>query len=458
MKRRIEAVVLPSETRIREFDAKLLVACAAAERGLCGVVGAKKVIDQIAASLPPSIYVGKSLTNRNLFIFRMLRRLGHRVVAWDEEGLVYSSPELYRLTKLGTEALNEPARLFAWGEENAEAWRAHAGFRGAPIHVTGNPRADLLRPELRAFFASEAQALQERYGRFILVNTNFSRINHFYPQLSRQRRLLQDAGGVIRDDGDPRLGLAAHKEALYRHFLDAVPALARRFPEITVIVRPHPSENEQTWRVAGGAHANVVVDRTGNAIPWLMAAGAVVHNGCTTAVETFLLDRRAIAFQPVRDERYDLYLPNQLSVSAADQAGLLDRCAASIDGTLDIAPDAAAAQERIADRHVAARRGAPAFEGILDILIADATAAVDAPAPYVRLAASCAAGSRALLKRAQALLPGHPNNSAYLQHMFPPLSQDEVEQRIARLGDLLGRFHGLRVRRQAESVYAIEAA
>ena len=43
---------------------------------------------------------------------------------------------------------------------------AYPDFNGAPIHVLGNPRSDLLRPELRGFYADQADALKRKVWRF----------------------------------------------------------------------------------------------------------------------------------------------------------------------------------------------------------------------------------------------------------------------------------------------------
>ncbi len=45
--------------------------------------------------------------------------------------------------------------------------------------LTGNPRFDLLRPELRDYYAPEAARLKKRYGPYLLVNTNFADSNHY---------------------------------------------------------------------------------------------------------------------------------------------------------------------------------------------------------------------------------------------------------------------------------------
>ena len=446
-------LILPCETRVREFEAKLLLACFAAERGWRVTVGSMRTIDSRMPRLPRGVYVNKGVTRRKVFLTRAFRRLGHVVTAWDEEGLVYASPELYRVTKVDARALNLPARLFAWGEANAEAWRGHPDYAGTPISVTGNPRADLLRPELRGYFAEEAERLVARHGRFILVNTNFSRLNHFIPGESLQRRLLEDGGGRLVAD-DPRLGLARHKQALFRHFLEAVPAVARRFPDHKLILRPHPSESPAVWKeaLAGAPNAEVVYE--GNVAAWLMAAAALVHNGCTTAVESFLLDRPAIAFQPVADERFDHPLPNGLSEPARDADELFARLEAAL-GRGEAEREAVLAPRRaLARRHVASTDGPMACEAILDALDR-----VRAEAPAEAGIADRALGRaalvrRELLKRARRL--GRMDaSSAYRQHMFPPISEAEVASSIRRFGALLGRFRTLSLRAEGGDVFTL---
>lgn len=449
-------LILPCETRHREFEAKLLLAAHAAERGWDVTVGAKKAIDQRLARLPRGVYVGKSVTARVRGLFGILRLLGHTVTTWDEEGLVFASPEVYHATKVGPGVLDLPVRLFAWGEANAEAWRSHPDYGGTPIAVTGNPRADLLRPELRGYFAPEAEALRARHGDFILINTNFSRLNHFNPGESRQRHLVEDGGAKIVTEDDPRLGLARHKEALFAAFQEMAPALARRFPDRRLVLRPHPSESPALWRglLADCPNAEVVYE--GNAAAWLMAAGVMVHNGCTTAVESFLLDRPAIAYRPVTSDLYDHPLPNSLSLEARDLDGLFARVGEALEGGAEARREALAERHAIAQRAIASIEGARACERILDALD-DLAQAPARRAPAARLGGTLLAEGNAMLKRIEARRAGHRNSAAYLAHMFPPAAQSEVHAYLARFAGLLGRFRDLRLADTGESVFRLSA-
>ncbi len=422
------------------------------------VIGSKKAINLRINSFAPSVYVSKSLTNRNLGLYRILRELGHAIVCGDEEGLVYFSAEDYLRSKVGLEAFQYAEALLAWGPENAKNWKSYAGYHGVPIYETGNPRIDLLRPELRPYFAEEARTLRERFGSFILINTNFSRLNHYYPEQSWQLRTLErahrDPGAVSEFDA----GLAAHRQKLFDAFRRAVGVLAKVFPEAAVVVRPHPSEHHRPWREAGAGRANVHVLHEGNVVPWLLAAGAVIHNGCTTGLERHVLGRPAIAYQPVTIERFEKHLPNRLSLQAFDEETLLGLVAQSLANRLAFEAEGAASRRKLLEQHLSGVDGAFAAERIVRVLGEFATGreAVGTNT-RARLRGRFGASARRWRKRVEAYLPGHRNNRRYLRRMFPGLSATAMQERVARFSRLLGRFQGLRVRPLAPDVFRVEA-
>lgn len=453
-----ETVILPCETKSREFDAKLLLACFIAEKGIKAIVGAKKVIDGLALSLPRGIYIGKSLTAKSATVLRMLRQLGYTVVAWDEEGLVWATPELYRLTKLDSRTLKELVGLFAWGEANASAIREHPGFSNIPIHLTGNPRTDLLRPELRGLFTQEVEQLIRRYGRFILINTNFSRVNHYYANESHLLNQLRRDENTNLVRNDLKIGLARHKKQLFDHFIEVLPQLADHFPEINIIVRPHPSENHQAWYEAANHKQNVKIIYEGNVVPWIMAAETIIHNSCTTAVESFLLDKIALAYCPVKSEVFDHALPNGLSVQCDNFQQLVEKVANSLQGNSPMNSINRMQYHDLAKQHLASFERTFASERIAQILQELCKKPCRKVPLFSRMAGLGTAYWRSFIKkRIEAVIPNHRNNTTYLRHLFPMTSLQEVENKVNQVSSLLGRFQHLHVNNIAENVFQIEA-
>jgi surface carbohydrate biosynthesis protein len=61
----------------------------------------------------------------------------------------------------------------------------------------------------------------------------------------------------------------------------------------------------------------VRVVHRGSVLPWLLACRALVHNGCTTAVESYAMGVPAVAYLKTFNPEYDLDyqgLPNRLSM------------------------------------------------------------------------------------------------------------------------------------------------
>jgi len=114
----LSPVIIPSEIQTREFDAKLLLACFLAESGVDVYVGARHEIHANIHHLPPSIYVAKDFRDTSVQIFNILSLLGHRIVAWDEEGLITHEPELYYRRRVAKKAISKVQEFYAWGENN----------------------------------------------------------------------------------------------------------------------------------------------------------------------------------------------------------------------------------------------------------------------------------------------------------------------------------------------------
>jgi surface carbohydrate biosynthesis protein len=116
-------LILPVETAARELDAKLLVALFAADRGMKVTLGNKALLNLRIGSLQPGVYLSHNFNAGRDRIISIAKQLGHQVVAWDEEGLVWINEESYRRRRADENALRNLEEIFLWGDEQAEALR-----------------------------------------------------------------------------------------------------------------------------------------------------------------------------------------------------------------------------------------------------------------------------------------------------------------------------------------------
>ena len=130
------------------------------------ILGSRAFLHYQVASYPRGVYLAKSMRALSNRMFTILRQLGHEIVAWDEEGLVRWKKSEYYKQRLSPITMEKTAHLLAWGPENAHIFSNYEGYRGTPIHITGNPRVDLMRPELRDYYQPIVTEIRRRYGDF----------------------------------------------------------------------------------------------------------------------------------------------------------------------------------------------------------------------------------------------------------------------------------------------------
>ena len=120
-------------------------------------------------------------------------------------------------------------------------------------------------------------------------------------------------------------GFRDHKQAVFEDFQKLIPELEHAFPDHTIVVRPHPTENQDIYHEIAARCRRIRVTNEGNVVPWLMAARVLIHNGCTTGVEAFVMRVPAVSYRKTVNDFYDdgfYRLPNRLSHQCFDFAEL----------------------------------------------------------------------------------------------------------------------------------------
>ena len=459
------SILLPVENQVRELDAKILLACIAAQRGFVTVLGPRQLLEFHVNSFKKSVYISKSLKSGNGRYFKILRKFGHEIAAWDEEALVHIPADVYFSRRFSSKALKHVSRLLAWGQDSADLWRQCPDYNHTvPIHTTGNPRGDLLRPEIRPYYDEVRKEIQGRYGDFILINTNFNVVNAFYAV----QNLLQP---VKHPDEEPELGRTAqnmsredarefydHKQTIFKEFQLLIPKLEQAFPDYTIIIRPHPGENQKIYHGIAADCRRVRVTNAGNVVPWIMAAKVMIHNGCTTGVEAYQLGVPAISYRPAVNEYWDdAYhrLPNQLSYQCYSLEELKTTLTKILNNGLGPPDDRECKQ--LIDHHLAAQKGAFACERIVSVLreMADSHAETSKGDLADKIAGLYLLIRRRLLKRYRSLLSKSHKTPELLRHNYPGISIDALQERISRFQQVLDHDDELGIDQIYKQIYRI---
>ncbi len=418
---------IPVETAARELDGKLLLALHGVGRGHKVVLGNRSMMSNIMHRFEPGVFFTHNFTRKRRRFLRIMRQLGHRIVGVDEEGLVWLDEDSYCHRRADVAAMGCMDAIFAWGVEHAEVLASVAGQPGPDIIAAGNPRTDLLRPPLREIYRPAADRLQEKHGNFILINSNFGILNFALAQSNGDgEKTDAELGELARTYQFPE-EFFKFRYAVYRAFVKLLPELSARFPDRQIVIRPHPSENPAAWIEASKGLDNILVKYDAELIPWLMAADAVIHNGCTTALETAILARPAIMYRPVNGGEFEIRQPLKVSIVAEDKTRLFDAIEKPQSGNETIDAELT--------NLVSGLQGPTSSQRIID-----AISALPRREPVSRVS-RLAGQTRSLWRGCERSLRKLDRSSLahadYIDHKFPPISAGEVS---ARLAEFAGRL------------------
>jgi len=451
-------VSIPIETKAREYHAKLLLSCVAAEAGFGVILGRKGILEFNVRFLPRGILFSNNILTGKERLFRRYGKMGYTVAAWCEEGVAYRNRDSYQNERVSRDAMGELERFFAWGNYHAEDVRQATDFSDhRKIVPGGSPRLDLLRPEFRGFYRDEADKICAQHGRIVLVNTNFHRFNHF---LGR--------GTYLRDLKKKGKMPTAEREAFFQEWIDFLERMYGAFskmlrplsaalPDHTIIVRPHPSEDHDAWRKETKGLSNVKVLHEGSSLPWILASEVVVHNSCTTGIEAFAMDVPVVSYEPFSSETYDSFLPNAVSRQAVNEKALVSMVKALTSGE-DMGEGYEGEEKReTARKFFGGLEGPLASENIVESLRQLRVR----PRPFAPNHAHALARELAV----RTVLPvrssfrkivhsPHPQ-AIYFQQKFPPLPLSEVQSDLSRLKKISGRFKGVQAVEIGETLFCL---
>ena len=194
-------------------------------------------------------------------------------------------------------------------------------------------------------------------------------------------------------------------------------------------------------------------------MPWLIAADALVHNGCTTGLEARMLGTPVISYERLTSESFDLHLPNDVSRQARDVGELVKLIEEEIRDSSAAHDELPPQVRQIIERYVAATRGRLAADRMCDALEVFAEQWRHEPPASIwsRQSGRIHGRVRGFEKWFNLMRSQHNNSRSYLEHVFAELELDEMEELVSRFRSALGRFGNVRVRPHSRNVFELSA-
>ena len=319
-------IYIHCEIFFREFDSKLLLAILAASKGHQVIISDIESIEKgiKRGFLKPGIFHTKSLTpsKKKILRHKTLIEAGCKISSIDEEGgLVIKGYDEFAKRRYSSDTLETASMVFAWGKEDSETLKKIFPKYSSKIFMTGSPRVDLWKPMFSNSFSIPSKFSEKPYiliaSNLGIMNSNFF-LHEIFQKLKESDYHKRDPN-IIKD----LFGRASEQIKIIYSFIEAIQLLAKNNKGYDIVLRPHPKENIESWKIFLKNIANVYVIREGPINAWVKDSFVVIHNGCTTAYEAIVAKKTLISYVPF-SLKYGNDLPNQLGHIVNDKHSLLN--------------------------------------------------------------------------------------------------------------------------------------
>lgn len=361
------------ETKAREFQSKTLLAYQLIEKGY-GVVF-KTSLDGDVHRFPKGLYFLNSIYSDTYSTIREIVNHGNKVFVLDEEGLVIRSEEEY-LKRIDYDSFQMVSKFLCYGVEQYEILKKKFLTQENKLEITGNPRINLLNDKFNELEDEVVSKIKEKYGPFILIVSNFGTVNLYGSNVSREDRYKTKYSAFVNmklvNNEDEKIDFFKrfnHYENIFQEFLKLASELGEKYSHMNIIVRPHPSEDPKIWERLTLKYRNIRVIYEGNLTEWIKASNIVIQNGCTSAIESLILNKTCISFRPYIDEQYDQYLPGKLSVNVQkieDVYNIVDKALVSDE---NIFKNNYESFKELLEKYISKDKGDESIKAIVDLIV-----------------------------------------------------------------------------------------
>ncbi|WNL27661.1 hypothetical protein QUR76_08645 [Arcobacter cryaerophilus gv. pseudocryaerophilus] len=306
---------LPIESKVREFDAKILIALEALQNDYIVIIGSKSMM-RYMKFLPKGILFYKDSSAPMEQRFKNFKKIGHKIIVHDEEGFVQMNWDDYCKTRINFDTLKYVDKYLCWGNEQFKA------IEQAKININknlsmvkvGHPRIDLLRNPIRNYNFDKSIN-----GKMILINTKLGEYNHqkgetAWIDIMKNHNMIQSESFLKL-----KMEQVSYKKSLMEYYINLINSISGKYKDCKIILRPHPVENVDKWKELTRDLSNVIVTNEKPIGYWIHQSDLVIHTGCTTALEAFIMDKPVITFKPIDDKRFEVPLPDSISLKATNE-------------------------------------------------------------------------------------------------------------------------------------------
>ena len=282
-------IYIPIEILYRELSSRLHLSSLACLKGYRVYLGTKHGIDillnqKIKKNIREGIFFYKSaLFSNKKYIDKVDKSCEHFVVLDEELGPALKTPEF---------AINNRCvfdkrikYFFVISKKIKNKILCFDKRFEKNIKDVGWPKFDVFDKKILHQYILQSKKIKKKFGSFYLFSSNFGVLSQkgLKDKLSKIKELKQ-----LKNYNKKKFELQSN----LNNFLKLKKDLKEYNSKKKLIIRPHPSEfYHEDWNSLSKLNQKIKIIYSGESLPWILASEGLIHRGCTTSLDAYLVNK-----------------------------------------------------------------------------------------------------------------------------------------------------------------------
>lgn len=322
-------IIQPIDNIERDLDWKLVFAAENAKNGMSTIICHAAVLNFFIEKSNKAIWLGRfptasGTTLSDSKLLELCKYSNINFLFLPDEGAFYFIEEYLCavLLKNAMHAVNKNCvkNILFWGSYQKQICEQNFSEHKNKYIVTGMPRFDLCENEYSWIDESDVAQIKKIFNNFILINTRCGSFNTAKKRSNglskRALELKKERSKTVKNAYDKMFDVWSMQGRTLIELILLTKELALTYPNVNIIIRPHPAERLEIYRNAFENFSNIYVIRDGDVRKWIRASKIVIQSDCTTGLESLLVGKPTINFIPNDIKN------SSLRVKGLDQSGI----------------------------------------------------------------------------------------------------------------------------------------
>ena len=298
-----KTLVIEIEIFRREIDHKMYLGLKAALKNYRVIIGSREHLFWLIKNevIRDSIYLMKSIGELNIERIRILNKKNYLSNFDVEASITEHNLERYFSHRSSKETVSRMEYIFCWGNEDYKHWKKKYPMYKKKIINSGSISSTLWNKKFKNYYDYECKINKKKYKKYVLIVSNFNKIfnNNSITDIIRGEKKIP---GRFLNTKEEKLRIKALKDEikLFRAFCLFIEKIAKENPKINFVIRLHPSEKLNKWKLKVRNKKNIIYNNTRSLGSLLRSSLCSIHNGCTSGFEAYLSGVPALIFSPFK--------------------------------------------------------------------------------------------------------------------------------------------------------------